>query len=491
MLESARSSVISRKGLLILALLYSLFLIYGSLVPLDFHPLSLEQAWSRFANILHQDLSFDSWTDWTANSLLAIPLACLWQGAVWPRRNVLLRLLSTLVIWILCLILSTGVEFMQLFFPSRVTAKEDIVAQSIGAMLGIVVWWWQGPSLWAWVLEWKSARGPVQLAEKLLWAYFAVLLGYSVLPLDLTISPVEIYHHWYEGGVRLNPFTISVSDPVQLIYDLGTDVILWIPVSALWVLSGRKGSLQAWRWTVLAATSIEVMHVFICSRISATRHILTAMLGAALGIWLASPWRRIVPQTAPRRSLNPLAWGIAGFFLWSLMLAAVYWYPFDFRLDAEYLRKRLDLLFTVPLYAYWSSSELRAATELLHKVVFFIPLGLALALARLKLRGTSFRGLFDVMAISALALVALAIELGRIAQPNKFPDSIDWVLGTLGGVIGYLGAFFIIKRLSVPPSRLQSAQPRRPPANTAAHPVNYSRSTVPHQRAGRAIKRRY
>ena len=74
-----------RPTLFFLALLYLVFVIYGSLVPLHFHAQPWAQAVARFRGIPYLDLGIGSRADWVANILLFIPLAFLWLGAMWPQ----------------------------------------------------------------------------------------------------------------------------------------------------------------------------------------------------------------------------------------------------------------------------------------------------------------------------------------------------------------------------------------------------------------------
>jgi hypothetical protein len=64
--------------------------------------------------------------------------------------------------------------------------------------------------------------------------------GYGVLPLDLTISAVEIYHKWADGKLVLMPFSALPADPAQAVYELMTDVLLWLPPALLWRLSANQ-----------------------------------------------------------------------------------------------------------------------------------------------------------------------------------------------------------------------------------------------------------
>ena len=42
------------------------------------------------------------------------------------------------------------------------------------------------------------------------------------------------------------------------------------------------------------------------------------------------------------------------------------------------------------------------------------------------------------MSISVIVMIALGIELGQVLLPSKYPDTTDWFLESLGGILGYL-----------------------------------------------------
>ena len=74
-----------------------------------------------------------------------------------------------------------ALEFTQLWFPPRTVSQNDVVAETLGAALGVVLWLAVGQPLGEWL---RSAgarqRRPV---ERWLVMYLAGFALYSVLPL--------------------------------------------------------------------------------------------------------------------------------------------------------------------------------------------------------------------------------------------------------------------------------------------------------------------
>ena len=60
-----------------LLLAYAAFIIYGSLVPLDYRALPFDQAWDRFVHAPFLQLGLASRADWVANGVLYVPLGFL------------------------------------------------------------------------------------------------------------------------------------------------------------------------------------------------------------------------------------------------------------------------------------------------------------------------------------------------------------------------------------------------------------------------------
>lgn len=428
-------------------LFYLVFVVYGSLVPLDFRPQSLSEAWNSFQTIRYLKLGIGSRADWVANILLFIPLSFLLLGIFWPRQGFGARLLVAVIIWMLCLLLSFGIEFTQLFFPPRTVSQNDILAEGIGATIGIMLWWWKGSEIVAWINHWRSIRGSSNIAQRLLWLYLVLLFGYNLLPLDLTISPVEIYHKWRDGKVILLPFSFHVEDSAQFVYNMLTDIALWIPVSLLWVLSGKKSRRQAWAWAVVTATLLEGLQLLVYSRVSDITDILTAMIGAGAGIWLSRFWHAEKSREYKQTNNHTAQWlGVAGILAWLVVLAVIFWYPFDFNLDRAFLKARVEIFDRVPFHSYYYSTEFRAVTEVLHKVLFFAPVGALLGVIGQPIKHQPYRRLFSLFVLATVAMIAIVIELGQVALPDKYPDSTDIVLESLGGFAGYFFLTWIRSR---------------------------------------------
>jgi len=441
-----------RNYLLLVAIGYLVFVIYGSLVPLNFRPMSWSSALDAF-DALRLDLGSGSRIDSATNVLLTIPLAFLWSGVVWPTRSPAWRLLAVVAVFTGCFTISIVVEFAQIFFPGRTTSLNDIAAQGLGEVIGITLWVIFGTHVMRWVETLPFARSRVEIAQRLLVLYLFVLLGYNVLPLDLSINPVEIYHKWNAGRVVILPFSWGYTDRAQQLYELVTDVAIWIPVAFLWRLSSEKSNAAVWTRAVAAAALIEFLQLFVMSRVSDSTDLVLAGVGAALGIWAAHIFKQLdrAPETTAsgRTGRAPgriVPWAAAA-FVWLVILAIVFWYPFNFNFESAFLRQRVLGVKQVPLHAYWASSPFRAVTEVLHKTGFLFPLGVLLGGIAIGIPRIVPRGLVHTGMVLFIMGTASTIEAVQIALPRKNVDLTDWFLEISGAVAGYVVFAVVYSRL--------------------------------------------
>ncbi len=414
---------------------YLFFVIYGSLVPLDFHPRPWNEAWRAFLQIRYLQLGIGSRADWVANILLFIPLTFF--GCALFRRFSKCSPVKYILMLGFAVVLASMIEFTQLFFPQRTVSLNDLVAEFLGAAAGLLLWGWRGEKIVAWAEGFHQAVEGSQLAEYLLRAYLAVVFIYGVLPLDLTLSPVEIYHKWKNGQLVLIPFGFHVGSPVEWAYALATDTLLWVPVGLLLVLSRNLSLLKSWAVTTALALLLETMQLFVYSRVTDVTDVFTATLGGLLGARMGT---RLLSHGFSTKTASSFlehrrcpAIACAALLGWCGVLLAIFWYPFDFRLQPSFINEKLTGFFRIPFLSYYYGTEYRAVTELIHKVAFFMPLGglaaLGMSCHRKELRGTA--------CLTPVLIWPLAVEVGQLALPEKIAGSTDLVLEFIGIAVGY------------------------------------------------------
>lgn len=419
-----------------------LFVLYGSLVPLDYVHRPFDQAWSEFMALLAKGLHVRSRVDLGENFLLMIPAGFFGMGLIWPPKHPVLKFPFAAVVVGGCFCSSVGAEFAQSFFTGRTPALSDILMQTLGSVTGIISWWLWGQKIWTRFFQSPNYGNSMGIFEKILWIYLIGLVGYNIVPFDLTINPYWIYQKYKAGRIILIPFSYGFRDVETLIYGLTTDAIIWIPVGFLWILTKGKRPFEAWFWTLLAVTAIEVVQLFISSRIFDITDILMGVVGGGIGVLfgLKMPFfnKVLQEQQVKSDSRYQQLWIGLGFFCgWCLVLAAVFWFPYEVQIKRKFIETQLDKFFQVPFYVYYYSGGLTAITAVFQKALFFLPLGISLAIAGRPFRKYGINSLLAVISLICFAGAGLVIELGQALMPNKIPDSTDLLFETIGGVLGY------------------------------------------------------
>ena len=445
--------------LLLLASIF--FVVYGSLVPLNFQPLPWEQAVAKFLSLAANDLAGGSRVDKVSNVLLTIPVA--FAAAQWllPGRSRMVAWLLRCVIVAGILLMAMGVEFAQLFFPPRTMSWSDVAAQSLGALVGLLAQYRWGVAASEWLLGWwRRERWSARLS-RVLKAYLAVLLGFSLLPLDLTMNPVEIYHKWADGRVILIPFAGLTGDLSERIYECITDIGIWVPVGVLFYLLHPLGKFQILLRGLLMAAVIEFLQLFVFTRVTDVTDVLMAGIGVVLGSGCARWWRSASVQVAERVGAGGwlIAWAV-----WLAVVLVVFWFPFNVQMPVgnewmSWLR--------VPFTTYQLADEYRAINEVLRRIGFFLPGGVLLFLmlhARSKGKPARVSG----AAILVLLLIAVVVETGQLFLPGKVSDLTDASLAFLGGALGFrLGRWFVSTAPPLPPLVQAPKSPSRALASIA------------------------
>ncbi|GGW62738.1 hypothetical protein GCM10008111_18380 [Alishewanella tabrizica] len=468
-----------QRSLLICLLLYLTFVIYGSLVPLHYVPISFDEALSRYSQIRYLDLGMQSRADWVANILLFIPLAFLLcavsfkEGA--KRRNLFLGAAIVLSGFTLAL----SIEFIQLYFPQRTVSINDIVAETLGAAFGVALYKLYGLRVKQFLLGVALVRGQASVLSYLLLIYSALFFLYYLLPLDLTLSPIELYKKWQDGRIVLLPFSAYKGNLVQVSYAIASDIVLWLPIALLWLANfPNQPKLVFYSRLVLMASLLEFCQLFVYSRVTDISDIICALLAGVLAQVIVKQWRQhkggvLVqdrPAAASKQLQRSLLWCGAA-LLYSLFLMLLFWYPFNFNFDWSFIDSRWQFANSqVLLYSLYFGTEFRAITALSQKILTFIPLGVFFALAWLAQQQRWQQQLLTFMALLYIVSLASVIEGMQLALPGKTVDATDVILKVVGAALGFAGYLFFYRRARVPaPAADRDLTPAARPAAQKQH----------------------
>ena len=403
---------------------YLSFIVYGSLVPLDFHPLSLDQAWATFKHLRMYQLGAEQRADWVANGVLYFPMGFLTVALFERNRVGLARPPLLFAAGLFCCALALAVEFTQVFFPPRVVSRNDLIAESIGSVLGIIaaVYW----SEWFSRVLGALAGKVGQLTTRLLQAYAVAYLAFSLFPFDFLISTAELWAKAESDGWGwlLSPQTTSRGLAIlaaKLLAELLAVVPLGLLLSYRNEKRGRPATRHAVTYGILLGLAIETAQFFMFSGISQGASLLTRAAGMYGGARL---WgdriqlRNLQQAAASKRLAVPLA------LLYLLALVSVNgWFRHTWRglnLAGEVLA---DTRF-LPFYYHYYTTEQHALLSLASVALMYAPFG---ALAWLRWWSPS-------MAFWAAASTATVIESSKLFLTGLHPDPTNLLIG---GVAAY------------------------------------------------------
>lgn len=411
--------------LLVVTLVYLVFVIYGSWVPLNFSPVSLGDAFQYFTSLPFLEQAIESATDWATNGILLIPFTFLigrWCKQRFPGSALLSVILAALAGTVLAFFL----EFSQIYFPPRTVSQKDVLALSLGGLFGGVAQLRWGSLVEQWLgAFWQAEQGRSGLL-KALHLYLLLVLLFSILPLDLTVSFVEIYHKWTEGRLFVVPFGSLKGGIAEILYELSTDILLWLPVGFLLVMERRLSVFRVAIQVGMLAMVLELAQLFVYSRVTDITDPLLAALGGGLGGYLATREKNLLFII---HGWSSTFWYRA-WFGWAAIMLLIFWFPFDFSVSSGLSQNVADMLTRLPFLVLYQGTEYRAINEIIRKIAFFIPGGLLIGMvASQSKRTVRFSGLL-------MLTLASIIEIGQLFLPGKVADTTDILLFSLGGWLG-------------------------------------------------------
>ena len=433
-----------RRGWLALgAVLSLLFVAYGSLVPFDRNGVGLDVALATFRIISEARVLTGSRVDFGSNVLLMMPAGFFLAGLTWSRMHPGMNVVAALASLALCLVVSIAVEFAQLFVQSRSTAYSDIVAQAIGAVLGMGLWWLWGRRVWPRYFR-ATDMLPGDGATRLLIIYLVAMLLYQLTPLDITVHPGDLVEKWQNGRIGLWPKLPAGSGFVVLVYEVFADVIAWMPLGYLALRSGRYSGMAVVAGSLLLITAVEGLQLFVFSRHTTATDIVFGSVGAAAGCWLArfgsDSTTGVTRADIAARSGHRVFVGLAGVLVWFAGLCLVFWYPFDLSVERAFFNERAHAFFSLPLESYYRASILGATSSVFRKGALFLPIGIGLAFVLAQIRAPRAAVVAKLAALAAAGACALTIEAGQLLLVSKVPRLSDAVFMFAGAAVGYAAA---------------------------------------------------
>ncbi len=422
-------------------LAYVFFVVYGSLVPLQYRPMPLAEALSLFQRIPYLTLGIESRADWVANGVLYVPVGFLTVfllSAKFPRVwSPVLPVTATLF----CLALAVGVEFTQLFFPPRTVSLNDLLAEAIGSLIGI--------ALAAKMGRWFSAllRSFLHDTQRLfvlgLDAYVVAYLAFAMFPFDFLVSWGELgdklrSDNWgwllAGGGQRVSIQSVK----------LLAEIVLTLPFGILLArLAGRRhaGYALAAFIGLLLGGVVEVGQFFIASGVSQGLSVLTRVAGVCAGLGLY----RYVNRQSRQFTLADAAHLVRRWVPWLALPYLLVLLEINGWITTRWhgltaAQVQLDGVNFMPFYYHYYTTEAIALFSLAAVAMSYVPLGVA-AWGYKRAPGWALLG---------AALLAGWVEAGKLFIPGAHPDPTNLLIAGFAAwaITSLLALFSSAKPLS-------------------------------------------
>ena len=439
---------------------YLLFIVYGSLVPLDFRPLPFDQAWTIFQHIPMYKLGVESRADWIANGVLYGPAGFLTAHVLHQILSKSHRPLLYLLAALLCISLAVGVEFTQIFFPPRTVSLNDLLAESLGSLIGLLLG--AKYSDWFRILLHAAFGNPRRLALRLGEAYLAAYVAFTLFPYDILLSGIELQQKLQSGnwGWLLAG---DLHEKILIALKLLSEIVLTLPFGfVLGYRSNRSaGFVPAAVLGLGLGVFIEVAQFFTASGVSEGLSVLTRIAGTCGGLAL---WQRRADWSPERLAALTQRYALPLSIAYLLLLLQVNGWLSQRWSGIGFAASRIGELHFLPFYYHYYTTEAKALFSLASVCLMYIPIGLLIWSSR----GSPSSAFFLAL------LAATLIETGKLFLQGMHPDPTNALLGALAAWGTVYLANELAKVAAAPAKTGQAEMPPAdrtepsPPANTAA-----------------------
>lgn len=401
-------------------LIYALLIAYASTVigpsGLHFVQLDVAEAWRdfRIRAFAWVNVGSDQRADWMGNLTMYVPFGFLLAGSLWPRRVGALNPLSVLTTGCAALALALAfvlaVKFAQVFFPPRTVILNYVVAQGIGAAVGIVAF---GLSRGRMRLEvWRGAVDPREGLRLVLILYSCAVFVFILMPLDFALGRDELLVQFGRLPDAIVNMPGADQPPVVRAALLVAGALATAPLGLLLVLGPRGPNRSIGLATARGFVWMAILwglSTLLVSGAPALASVALRTAGIALGAW-AMHW--LLRQDADwllyrLRFLS--AWATLPYLV--LLLAVNGLFSLDWRTPIEALQS-IYPLGLLPLFDYYIVSKAAAARNIVAHAVMYAPIGLFAWL----------NGARPTLASASALLLALIVEASRYLRPGLEGD---------------------------------------------------------------------
>ena len=402
-----------------LAAVYGVLIVYVSMIPFNFAPLPVEEAWARFTSMPLLKHGSDQRSDWMGNLLMFAPLGYLWAASFGTGERRGSPGWAVAVALVLSIAFLLAIKFLQLYFPPRTVTINYVVAQSSGVAFGSFAWYFgRGHRE---MLRDMLERGRQSALRALLVIYASALVAAYLFPFTVIIEVEDLRNRIAElpgyvlelpgtgrpAAIQVAAIALAIVAPMVLGGLLAAASRSPIPAARLltWALAFGIGTFAA---------SILIL---------SARPLLVSVGLRAGGIVLGYVVTRWAIGAAAQFRSRPSGWLVAplvaayaGLVLVLTVFAVPGWRTVDEALAT------LAWPYVMPMVNHYYVSKSQALQSTLIYLAMYAPIGV---LALLLGRGT-------LIAVIGAVIVATLVEVGRMFTPGITPDTGNVVVAAIG-----------------------------------------------------------
>ncbi len=416
-------------------LFYTLFVFYGSLVPLDYNPFPIDQALTKFKNIPFLDLGIESRADWIANILLYIPLSFLLTGTLrtYLGKGFFYSIFLSVVVAGFCIATAVFIEFIQQFFPPRTVSLNDLLAESLGTLIGIISWFLIGEKLLNYSRlisqgNWLSIKSAIGI-------FLPVYVFLSLFPFDFVTSMSELDNKLAAGHDSVF-FDIQAyqGSLLRCVVKLAVEMLVLVPLGGLFAALPFMPNRYAFAIVVgfFLGIVIEFTQVFIYSGSGQGLSIVTRVLGMVIGVKAYGFFSSLgLSKLRPKLS-KALFFALPPYFM--LVVAINGWLDGDWISLNSAIQKFKETQF-LPFYYFYYTTETEALVSLLSNIGTYMPVGFWFWLKDFVTPAYKKTPAFGVGIVAAL--FAIIVESGKLFLQAKHVDPTDVLIAFVASSASY------------------------------------------------------
>ena len=445
-----------------LTLLVVLFVSLLSLAPYDF---------LAPTNVPHHPSFFITTTsnvpapDAIGNIALYIPLGFL--AHIVLRRRIAFGFLRALATLMFAAALSLGLEWIQGYSPTRVSSLIDVVANLIGAGIGLVIAVAFGslvPDLMG-ALLYDLRRRPAVAGIKV---YCGLLILFAMMPFTLTFDTQRMATAYRESSFVpfvTPPTELALAEDAMRESAIGrepgshVDLLRWMVMRkwARWAAEAASFTILAlllhtmfrleygfsrrgatglvWWIGGLSAFALSLLQLPVATRTIDSTDVVFRLFGVACGLVVASSriGRQTADESAGAWDFMPGLVRVGGIFT-ALYVFYAGVIPLNFDFEFSTLGSAISSGGFLPFTAYSTARHDLAFSDLTEKIAAYAVLGGLLAARRgveSGVRRASFsRVLYPCVALSSI------VELVQVYVPIRVPSLTDPMLAAFGCLLG-------------------------------------------------------